>query len=128
MQHPIWCNGLNLLITKRANHVGLWRWWSYGIRWHGGSYLAKTFKRKSGCHCGWKKGLEIFFLELETKASYGFQTQQLCSLCRVKIIRVVMAWCTRCELKGSITSQAPLSWWGRHLKWMINEKHTNNIW
>jgi hypothetical protein len=65
---------------------------------------------------------------LETKASCGFQTQQLCSLCRVKIIRVLMVWYTKCELKGSITSQTPLSWRGRHLKWMINEKHTNNIW
>jgi hypothetical protein len=54
-----------------------------------------------------------FFPKLEAKTFYGFQAHQMCNLCQVGIIRVAMMWCTKCKLKGSITSQTPLNWRGR---------------
>jgi hypothetical protein len=68
-----------------------------------------------------------FFPKLEAKTFYGFQTQQMCNLCQVGIIRVVVMWCAKCKLKGSITSQTPLNWWGRPPKQTKKKKCTNNI-
>jgi hypothetical protein len=50
----------------------------------------------------------------------------MCSHCRVETIGVVMVWCARCKSKYLITSQAWLSWHGRHWKQMTNKKHVNN--
>ncbi len=46
----------------------------------------------------------------------------MCNLCQVGIIRVVMMSCAKCKLKGLITSQTPLNWWGRPPKQMKNKK------
>jgi len=35
-------------------------------------------------------------------------------------------WCASYKLKDSITSQAQLSWWGRHKTWMTSEKNISN--
>ncbi len=54
---------------------------------------------------------------------------QFFSITKYLDIRVVTMWCTRCESKDSIASQAWLSWQGKHQRQMISEKCVrNNQW
>ncbi len=57
---PILRNGLQSFIHKRRRHIELWRWWTYEISWHGGlNSIICFWKRRCGCHLGWKKGLQV---------------------------------------------------------------------
>jgi len=66
--HAILRNGLQSFIHKRTRHIESWRWWIYGISWHGGLNSIKCFwKRRCGCHLGWEKRLQASFPNLKPK-------------------------------------------------------------
>jgi hypothetical protein len=129
MQLQTYYNGVKSFTHKRTRCIGPWRWRTCETKYHNGQNSKWIFWRKwQDKHHGWKKGIEIFSPKLEVMVSYGFQASKMCSHYQVETIRVVMVWCIRCELKGSITSQTPLSWQGRHPTWLISGKCVSNIW
>ncbi len=74
-----------------------------------GQIQLKIFKEGAVGIVDGRRGLKTSFPNMKPRHLVNCKHTNCVALFQMGIIRVVMLWCIRCELKGLITSQAPLN-------------------